>query len=181
MRPVLVITAACAGLFAASFGMTGSGSGLQALAAPGRCLSMRLPPAARAGETVQWGHIRSLARKGRRFELRFDPAWWLTGLTAQRAAVQDGSIRPGEAVPNDYYVVDESHRILTYRVPANARVTVIGREPACLIAIGVAELAEIVHGRNPKHRRLFDRARALGYWIEIRGDAIRSLDQQYQP
>ena len=181
MRLLLAISAACAVLVAVGFALTRSGAGSEAAASPERCLAKRLPPAASTGETVEWGHIKSLTRKGRRFELRFDPAWWLNGITAQRAAVQDGSIRPGEAVPNDYYVVDESHRLLTYRVPSNAHVTVIGREPSCLLAISIGELAQIVRGRNPKHRRLFDRTRSLGYWIDIKIDTVRSLDQQYQP
>ena len=43
----------------------------------------------RQRELVYYGHVKSLTRKGNHFELRFDPAWWLTGLTARRAALQD--------------------------------------------------------------------------------------------
>jgi hypothetical protein len=147
-------------------------------AAAARCLPGRPPTA--VGETVQWGHIKSLTRKGRRFELRFDPAWWLSGVTAQRAAVADKVVRPGEPVPNDYYVVDESHRLLTYLVPTSARVTVL-TNATCATPIAVSELAQIVRGRNPKRRPLYDRGNHLGYWIRIKLDTIRSLDQQYQP
>ena len=35
------------------------------------------------------------------------------------------AIRPGEAVPNDYYEVNQGHRLFTYRVPARAHVTVL--------------------------------------------------------
>src|SRR5215212_2858474 len=72
--------------------------------------------AASAPAIVVYGHVKSLVRKGGGFEARIDPAWWLTGVTARQAAAADGAIRPGEPVPNDYYVVDESHRVLTYRV-----------------------------------------------------------------
>ena len=72
------------------------------------------------GELAQFGHIRSLAARGR-FVLRFDPAFWLGGTTAAVAAVEDGAIGPGETVPNDYYIRDESRKVLTYRVPASAR------------------------------------------------------------
>ena len=39
-------------------------------------------------------------------------------------------------------------------------------------------------GENPKHRRLFDRANGLGYWIRIDTkypNPVLSMDQQYQP
>ena len=127
-----------------------------------------------------YGHIRSLSRKGNRFELRLDPAFWLGGVTATRAAVEDKVIAPGDIVPNDYYIRDESHRLLTYRVPATAHVTVLTRGPRST-AIAVSELAQIVSGRNTKQRPLYDRGNHLGYWIRFRLDTVRSLDQQYQP
>ena len=120
---------------------------------------------------------------GARYELRFDPALWLGGVTAQRAAVQDGAIRPGQPVPNDYYIVDEGHRLLTFLVPRTARVTVLD-ERHQLDADTVAELAQIVRGRNPRHRPLYDRDNNLGYWLLVSyryPAAVRSIDQQYQP
>lgn len=131
-------------------------------------------------ELAFYGHIRSLTRRGPRFELRFDPAWWLGGTTANRAAVQDRVIPPGDIVPNDYYVRDESRRLLTFRVPLGARVTVLTAGPRST-SIPVAELAEIVRGRNPRGRRLFVPGNRLGFWIQVRVDTVRSLDQQYQP
>jgi hypothetical protein len=141
-----------------------------------------LPPAASAGEMVLYGHIKSLTRKGNHFQMRFDPAWWLSGVTAQRAAVADKAIRPGQAVPNDYYIVEEGHRLLTYVVPQNARVTVLTRHGGRLIpttAITVSELAQIVRGKNPRHRQLMEPK--AGFWIRVATDSVRSLDQQYQP
>jgi hypothetical protein len=163
-----------------AFGWSRSSPSRAVAVAGSKCVTLRLPPAARAGEIAQWGHIRSITRRGTRYELRFDPAWWLSGVTAQRAAVADGALRPGEPVPNDYYVVDERHRVLTYLVPPAARVTIL-TEATCSTPITVAELAEIVKGRNPRHRRLFDRGNHLGYWLRTRIDTARSLDQQYQP
>jgi hypothetical protein len=167
MRPSLVVGAAVVLLLAAD----PASSHLTAAPATSTAAS---PPR----EIVLYGHVKSLTRKGPRFELRFDPALWLQGVTAQRAAVEDKAIRPGEPVPNDYYIVDESHRLLTYWVPASARVAVLTRaiRPA---AITVSELAQIVKGKNPKHRPLF--GPKLGFWIRVATDTVRSLDQQYQP
>lgn len=133
---------------------------------------------------AHYGHIRSLNRKGSRYELRFDPAFWLSGTTANRAAIEDGAIQPGDSVPNDYYVRDERRRALTYLVPVAAKATVITNKPAQGLRstqIPVSELAQIVKRKNPKGRVLFDKTNQLGYWIRVSKDTVRSLDQQYQP
>jgi hypothetical protein len=129
-----------------------------------------------------YGHVKSLARKGARFELRFDPALWLGGVTANRAAVEDGVIAPGDVVPNDYYIRDESRRLLTFLVPATARVTVVTNPAGKGLRstpITVSELAQIVKGKNPKHRPLY--GPTLGFWMRFTTDTVRRLDQQYQP
>jgi hypothetical protein len=133
-------------------------------------------------ERVEYGHITSLARDGDSYTLRFDPALLLTGLTANKAAEEDGAVEPGEPVPNDNYVVDEGHRTFAYVVPAGARVTVLTKkgDPAQLGAtpVTVAELARIVHGSSDLE--LYEPL-ATGVWITVDGDSVRSLDQQYRP
>ena len=131
---------------------------------------------------VQYAHVKSLRRTGGRFVMRVDPALWLSGVTAYHAALEDKAIAPGDAVANDYYIRDPDHRLLTYLVRSNARVTVLtrgGSGPLPTTAISVAELAQIVQGRNPKHRRLLEPK--AGFWLRVAADSILSLDQQYQP
>jgi hypothetical protein len=130
-------------------------------------------------EIVQFGYVKSLARKGSRYELRFDPALFLSGATANAAAAEDGAVEPGQPVPNDNYVVDEGHRLLTYEVPANAHVTAL-TEGVAGSPITVAELAQLVDGKNPFQRPLFEPI-TTGFWIQVDIDTIRSLDQQYRP
>jgi hypothetical protein len=143
----------------------------QATSAPARsaaCALLHLPPATRTGEIVMFGHVKSLTRKGNRFELRFDPAWWLTGLTARRAKLEDTG---SPDVPNDYYIVDESHRALTYVVNPATRVTIL-TGGTCTTRVSVARF------------RTSAQARRAGFWIRIggrSGDAVLSIDQQYQP
>jgi hypothetical protein len=132
-------------------------------------------------ELVQFGHIKSLQRKGSGFVMRFDPEWFLSGVTANTAAAEDGAVEPGEPVPNDNYRLEEGHRLLTYLVPANAHVTVLtrhGQGPFGATPITVAELARIVGGG--KHRKLFEPLET-GVWIRYHIDTVRSIDQQYQP
>jgi hypothetical protein len=137
-----------------------------------------LPPAAPAGQMVLYGHIKTLTRKSGRFELGFDPAWFTSGVTASRAKLADtGS---GD-VPNDNYVIEEGHRLLTYIIPTTARITVLtnnGTSGISSVPITVAELARIVNGGQ--HRKLFEPLDS-GIWIRVRIDTVRELDQQYRP
>ena len=130
-------------------------------------------------ELDQFGYITSLIRKGAIFELRFDPAWLLSGKTAARAKSEDTG---STDVPNDYYVVNEGPRLVTYIVPAGAHVTIVGNGGKGIHAapITVAQLAQLVNGQNPLHHRLFEPV-TTGFWIRTRIDRVRSLDQQYFP
>lgn len=71
--------------------------------APAGSRFLPTPPFGPPREIVLYVHAKSLARHAGHWELRVDPAQFLSGLTAQRAAVEDGVIGPGEAVPNDFY------------------------------------------------------------------------------
>lgn len=130
---------------------------------------------------VRWeyGYVKSLTAKGSGYVLRFDPAWLLSGETANVAAAEDGAVEPGQPVPNDNYVVNEGHRLLTYKVPADAKVTVLADSPTGT-PITVAQLAKIVDGKDPLGKPLFEPI-TTGFWIEYRIDTVRSLQQQYKP
>jgi hypothetical protein len=153
MKPIVLIAAVAALVVAGS-----------AASRPSGCAPLLLlPRATPAGQFVLFGHIKSLTRKGAGFELRFDPALWLTGVTASRAKLEDEG---SSDVPNDYYIRDPDHRLLTYKVPATAPVTVLARG-SCTTRTTAAVLAR-------SHPR-------AGFWIRVRIDTVRSLDQQYQP
>ena len=168
MRPavclaaVLVLAAGCGGTKTATRTVTVDSSAKRGVGAP--------------LERVEFGYIKSLEQKGDGYELKFDPAWFLSGETANKAAAEDGAVPPGEPVPNDNYVVDEGHRLLTYRVAPDARVTVLVDGPESE-PITVAELAQIVNGN---HKPLWEPI-DTGFWIRYRIDTVHSLDQQYRP
>jgi hypothetical protein len=132
-------------------------------------------PVGKPTQFVFYGHVKSLVPKGSRYELRFDPAFWLTGTAAEHVC------GCGPGVPNDYVILDESHRLLTFLVRSDAAVTIITRR-SYQTPITVAELAQIVAGKNPRHRRLFEPK--AGFWIRV-GEKypspVVSLGQQYQP
>jgi hypothetical protein len=129
-----------------------------------------------------FGHISSLVAKNGQYEMRFDPAWFTSGATANAAAAEDGVVEPGEPVPNDNYRIEEGHRLLTYFVPTDAAVTVLTRagDPANFgsTPVTVSQLAQLVHGEQPVD--LFEPL-DTGAWIRVNIDTVCSLDQQYQP
>ena len=179
MRSSLVVAAATTLVVAAAFALSRpwSAPALSATVAKQQADVLLLPPAAPAGQMVLYGHIKKLARKGRRYEMRFDPAWFTSGVTASRAALEDTG---SSDVPNDNYVIEEGHRLLTYLVPTTAHVSVLTNNVKGIssTAIPVSELARIVNGG--KHRKLFEPLDS-GVWIRVRIDTVRELDQQYRP
>jgi hypothetical protein len=132
-------------------------------------------------DVALYGHIESLGRKGDHFELRFDPAWFLSGVTASRAKLEDAG---SSDVPNDNYVVEEGHRLLTYLVPATADITVLsrtGRLPGAgfpSAAITASQLAQLVDGKEPV--KLAESLES-GFWMHVNIDTVCSLQQQYRP
>jgi hypothetical protein len=131
-----------------------------------------------------FGHIGALTSEEDHYLLRFDPAWFTSGLTANTAAAEDGEVPKGQPVPNDNYVVEEGHRTLAYLVPANAHVAVLaqgaplGDNGFPSAEITVAELARIVNGGS--HRPLFEPLDS-GVWIRVHIDTVCSVEQQYRP
>ena len=139
------------------------------------------------GDQRLYGQIKSLARRGGHYELRFDPAWFLSGVTANVAQAEDQGVpcRPSACPPvaNDNYVIDEGHRALTYIVPTDARGTVLTRNganggPFPSTTITTAQLAQLVAGKSSL--RLFEPL-SSGVWILVHGDTVRMFAQQYVP
>jgi hypothetical protein len=115
--------------------------------------------------------------------LKFVPALLLSGVTANVAQAEDqGTTCAPSACPpvaNDNYVLNEDHRLLTYLVPATARVTALTTGVKGT-PITVAQLAGIVSGKNPLGHSLWE-GLDTGVWIRVRIDTVRSIDQQYHP
>jgi hypothetical protein len=140
------------------------------------------PPIGGPRRLVLFGHVKSLEAKGPGYEVRVDPAEYLSGATANRAAAEDKVIPAGDVVPNDHYIREAGHRLLTYEVSANAHVTVVtnaGTRGIFATRIPVSELAAIVKGKNPRHRALFEPRNP--FWIVVANDRALSFDQQYSP
>ena len=147
--------------------------------------ALAVAAAAAAGpprDQTLYGSVASVKPDGSGYLLRLDPALWLSGLTAERASAEDGF---GGEVDNDYFIRDEGHKLLTYRLPKNARITVVvsgkGANPIASAKVSVAEFAQLIAGKNPQKRKLLGPAKSFGYWVTVRGDAATKLAAQYRP
>jgi hypothetical protein len=137
-----------------------------------------------SGDQRFYGHIKSLTPSGSNYVLRFDPALFLTGVTAAVAQAEDQhvSCRPSKCppVPNDNYRVDEGHRALTFIVAPGVRGTVLtvrgGRFQATTVT--VRQLADVVAGKSSL--KLFEPLES-GVWILVHIDQVRTFAQQYLP
>jgi hypothetical protein len=143
--------------------------------------------ASATGDQRLYGQVKSLERKGDHYELRFDPAWFLSGVTGNVAKAEDEhtSCQPSACppVPNDNYRVDEGQRLLTYLVPADVRGTVLTKGgvtygPSPGTTITAAQLAEVVAGKSSL--KLFEPL-STGVWILVHVDTVQTFAQQYLP
>jgi hypothetical protein len=130
-------------------------------------------------QITQFGYVASVSKKGRGYLLRFDPALWLEGQTANVAAAEDGEVAPGRPVPNDYYIRNPDKKLLTYKLPANAHVTVLKNLQTTKVSVAkLAQLLKTATGCSPYLLKLPCR---LGFWLRYSIDTVKALDQQYQP
>ena len=137
-----------------------------------------LPLFSPPSQITEFGYVQSITPKGSGYLLRFDPALWLEGETANVAAAEDGVIRPGQPVPNDYYIRNLDHKLLTYKLPANTHVTVLASLGTTKIS--VAYLAKLLRTSNCGRFHVRANCR-LGFWLRYQIDTVKALDQQYQP
>ena len=139
----------------------------------------------RPGSTVDqryFGHVVSMQRSGAGYLMRFDPEWFLSGLTGNVALAEDSGTtckpRACPPVPNDVYSLDETHRALTFVVPASTMGAVLVGGGLSTKKVDASELAQIVAGHSSL--KLFEPLDS-GVWITVHIDTVRRFDQQYRP
>ena len=142
------------------------------------------PATIASGDQRIYGRIRTVTRSPGGYELGFDPAWFLSGVTANAAAAADQGAQceptACPAVPNDNLVVDESNRVYVYLLPADVRGTVLTSSPTGFheTPVTAAQLAQLVAGTSPLH--LFEPL-SSGVWLNVHIDTVRSFAQEYVP
>jgi hypothetical protein len=145
------------------------------------------PAPAGTADQQLYGQIRSLKQTDGHYELRFDPAWFLSGVSANVAQAEDSGMHCAPTacppVANDNYIVDEGHRALTFIVPTGVHGTVLVKNgtagsPFPATAIGAGQLAQVVAGKSAL--KLFEPL-SSGVWIVTRNGIVRGFAQQYRP
>jgi hypothetical protein len=130
-----------------------------------------------------FGYIRAANNLGRTID--FDVAQWFTGSAANSAAEQDGSIEPGEGVPNDYYVRNASTLVRTLPVVSEVAVTATGCIGGCGIQFAGSfdGLADSFDPNSNPHPTLDDQYRGphSQYWVTVEGGSVIRIDEQYVP
>lgn len=130
-----------------------------------------------------YGRIVSAQPAAGGYLLRFDPAWWLGGVTANvafaQAMHQSCAPRACESVPNDYYVLDEGHATLTFFLPRGAHGTVL-TQPLKFPGTRVTAARLVALVGQGARARLFEPLES-GVWLRVNSDTITGFAQQYRP
>jgi hypothetical protein len=132
-----------------------------------------------AGE--QFGYIRSVSAAGPAATLAFDEAEFLTGDEAQRAAVEDGALPPGEPVSNDYYIRNPDKSTRTLPIATDAEITA-RRCPLCRNG-QPGNVEDFLGSFMRKGRTYADPYRGAEslYWLTIEDGTVVAIDEQYVP
>ena len=132
-----------------------------------------------AGE--QFGYIRSVSTAGPAATLAFDEAEFLTGDEAQRAAVEDGALPPGEPVSNDYYIRNPDKSTRTLLVATDAEITA-RRCPLCRNGRpgNVDDFLGSFMKKGQTYADPYRGAESL-YWLTIEDGVVVAIDEQYVP
>ena len=144
------------------------------------------------GETAtpdhQWlyGHITSMKPARGGYEVMFDPALMLGGIAANYAAAQEASVACApdacDAVPNDYFIVDESRRLYAFFLPRSAPIHVMLNRANYFpeARITAAQLAALVASGKAQEAKLFETLDS-GVWLEDHFGTVRAIYQQFRP
>jgi hypothetical protein len=130
-----------------------------------------------------YGKIVSVTPAQGGYLMRFDPALWLSGITANVASADAMHIRCAPAkcqpVSNDHFVLDEGHATLTFVLPATVHGTVLTVGSNINgTRIDAARLAALV--AQGAHAKLFENLNS-GMWLRVRIDVVQTFAQQYVP
>ena len=134
---------------------------------------------AEPGDRRWYGHIRSLDPDS----LRLDPAEFLTGEAAQRAAEAVGVVEFGEPVPNGYYVHDPDPATFEVALADDVRVTRVACPDSCRDGVP-GDLEGLIRSfREERDYTLADpyRGAQSQYWVTIEDGRVVAIDEQYLP
>jgi hypothetical protein len=150
--------------------------------------------AERSGDGHYFGYVEGGAPEPP--TISFDIAQAFFGAEANRAAAEDGVVKPGEPVPNDHYQRNSDERAELLKLAPGAKVTAAW--PASFLMRFVpprerarcreANLESVVCTQVPLSDQAFFEAldelsedRGVPAWVTIRDGAVVRVDEQYYP
>jgi hypothetical protein len=103
---------------------------------------------------------------------------WFTGERARRAAIADGAISPGDALPHGRYLRNATPGWRTVPLDPAATVAVRGwRRHAGVTVISVSELQQLMR----TNRVWAERVRHDPFWVTVSGGRVTALREQRYP
>jgi hypothetical protein len=135
----------------------------------------------RSTPNEQFGYIRSVSTAGPSATLAFDEAEFLTGEEAQRAAEEDGVVKPGEPVPNDYYIRNPDKSTQTLPIATDAKIT--ARRCSLCRNGQPGNLEEFLASFMKTGQTYADpyRGAEAQYWLTTEDGTVVAIDEQYVP
>lgn len=134
-------------------------------------------------EGRNYGYIQSVDIAADPRTVEFDLAEFLTGDAADRAAVEDGFIEPGEHVDNDYYVRNRNKRLRTVPLASDVRIRLVDWSRCCDAHIdGELEpfAAAFRSTPNPEPGTRY-RGASSPYWLTVKTGVVVEIEEQYLP
>lgn len=130
------------------------------------------------GTIKAMGYIDRVWEEGGKRYLSIDYAEMLSGREAQRAAVEDGVIQPGETLDNDYYIRNQNSLKREFTVSATATIKTMTREGGFDQPATWEEFLSF-WGPNPPGQATH--LKDMPWWITRNGPTIVAIEEQYLP
>ena len=123
-----------------------------------------------------FGFITSIeANTGR---MVFDLAEFLTGDEANRAAIEDGVLEPGQSIDNDYYIRNRNPKLRDLLVAPDVQIILVNWPNCCETTVnGLLEdfAASFAAPTDDYH------GATSPYWLTIDGGFVTKIEEQYLP
>jgi hypothetical protein len=122
-----------------------------------------------------FGFIKKIYKKDKKNYLVIDYAEFYTGEEADKAAIEDGEIQPGEHVPNDYYIRNKNPKLRTFEIADNVNcfVSYFKEEGGVdLKYVDLSYLKSLLTSGELEFRP---------FWIERKGNVVIKITEQYVP
>ncbi len=131
------------------------------------------------GKIKVMGFIDRVWESGGKRWLRIDYAEFLTGDEAREAAIKAGQLSPGEELPNDYFIRNESHTLREYQVSSSVRITTSTWHGEQEFPVTWEQFKAFWSDSPPDADAAF--LKDSPWWIIRDGSLVVRIDEQYLP